>query len=122
MVEMVVASIMLSTVAAILVPGIYAIHQQRQATRFDTLSLIELNNLSAVTRSDAAADGDSLKLSEWFAKRYVDATLEVEEVAAAAIDVPLRAVRFTIIRSAGDGSPDVRHSMVAWVDAREVQE
>ncbi|MCP4787160.1 MAG: hypothetical protein GY903_11290 [Fuerstiella sp.] len=122
MLEMVVAAVMLSTVAAILVPGIYAVHQQRQATRFDALSLIELNNLSAVTRNNGAADGDTLKLSEWFTKRYVDATLEVEEVASAAVDVPLRALRFTIVRPAGDSRPDFRHSMVAWVSAREVQE
>ncbi|MEO2016909.1 MAG: hypothetical protein ABGZ53_21335, partial [Fuerstiella sp.] len=122
MVEMVVAAVMLSTVTAILVPGIYAVHQQRQATRFDTLSLIELNNLSAVTRSNGAADVDTLKLSEWFSQRYIDATLEVEEVATAAVDVPLRALRFTIVRPAGDSRPVFRHSMVAWVAAREVQE
>ncbi len=116
------AAVMLSTVAAILVPGVYAVHQQRQATRFDTLALIELNNLSAVTGSNGAADRDALKLSEWFTKRYVDATLEIEEVTAAAIDVPLRALRLTIVRPAGKNRQDIRHCLVVWVNAGEVQE
>ena len=120
MVEMVVAAVMLSTIAAILVPGVYAVHQQRQATRFETLALIELNNLSAVALSNVAADGAALKLSEWFTKRYVDTTLEVEEVATAGVS--LRALRFTIVRPAADGHPDFRHSLVAWVAASEVQE
>ena len=119
MVEMVVAAVMLSTVAAILVPGIYAVHQQRQATRFDTLSLIELNNLSAVSRNMGVADHDTLKLSEWFTERYVDAKLEVEEVT---VDAPLQALEFTIIRPAGDDRPDFRHSLVAWVATKEVPE
>jgi hypothetical protein len=122
MVEMVVASVMLSTVAAILVPGIYAVHQQRQATRFDTLSLIELNNLSAVGRNTGAADRNALKLSEWFAERYVDAKLEVQEVTAATDDAPLQALRLTIVRPAGDDRPDFRHSLIAWVAAKEVAE
>ncbi len=122
MVEMVVAAVMLSTVAAILVPGIYAVHQQRQATRFDTLSVIELNNLSAVSRNMGVADRDTLKLSEWFTERYDDAKLEVRKITAATVEPRLQAFKFTIIRPAGDDRPDIRHSLVAWVDAQEVSE
>ena len=122
MVEMVVAAVMLSTVAAILVPGIYAVHQQRQATRFDTLSLIELNNLSAVSRNTGVADRNTLKLSEWFTERYDDAKLEIQEVTAATVETPLQAFKFTIIRPAGDDRPDFRHSLVAWVATQGVPE
>ncbi|MCP4173049.1 MAG: hypothetical protein GY758_20010 [Fuerstiella sp.] len=122
MVEMVVAAVMLSTVAAILVPGIYAVHQQRQATRFDTLSLIELNNLSAVSRNMGVADRNTLKLSEWFTERYDDAKLEVQEVTADTVEPPLQAFKFTIIRPAGDDRPDFRHSLVAWVATQGVPE
>jgi hypothetical protein len=121
MVEMVVAAVMLSTIAAILVPGIYAVHQQRQATRFDTLSLIELNNLCAVSRNMGVADHDTLKLSEWFSARYVGAKLDVHEVTTATADAPLQAVKFTITRPAGEGRPDLRHSLVTWVNAKAVQ-
>jgi len=110
MIEMVVCTVLLSIVTAVMVPGIYAVHQQRIATRFDTLTLIELNNLaSRFTHQDSA----ELTLSPWFISRYPDTTLTTDEVAASE-DSPLPAVRLTVTRKRPSGHPELKRSLVVW--------
>ena len=111
MVEMVVCTILLSVVAVVLVPGIHAVHAQRKATRFETLTLIELNNVAAQLMS--ATDLTTAKLTDSFTRRYADAELTVQpgepDVAS------LRPVRITIRRPNGDAVPDTVRSLVVWV-------
>jgi len=113
MIEMVVCTVLLSVVSAVLVPGIYAVHQQRKATRYETLTLLELNNLAAI----AAQQGpQTLQLSTWFTDRYGNTTLQVDEVATPDSE-PVTGpppVRLTIINQTPAGLPEVKHSLVIW--------
>lgn len=120
MVEMVVCTVMLSVVSAVLVPGIYAVHQQRKATRFETLTLLELNNLAAMA---TLQDPQTLKLSSWFANRYTQATLQIEEVTlpdAEPATGPMP-VRLSITNATPDGLPEIKHSLVIWPALSDTQ-
>ncbi len=117
MVEMVVCTLMLSVVAAVLAPGIHAIHAQRKATRFDTYALMELNNQAALLQD---ATLSKQELSAWFSDRYPEAELTVEIVASepaddALLDDDATAVRLTIARPSADARPDVSRSLVVWM-------
>jgi len=110
MIEMVVCTVLLSVVTAVLVPGIYAIHNQRKAARYDALAVIELNNQMALATEKS--NEEEPKLTEWFAKRYPEATLSVKKVDSG--DEILTAVRFTIVRPLAEAVPPVERSLVAW--------
>lgn len=119
MVEMVVCTAMLSIVSAVLVPGIYAVHQQRKATRYATLTLLELNNLAAMAGQQ---DPQTLKLSSWFTDRYRQTKLLVEDVTApdGQTETDQTPVRLTIINTTADGKPDVKHSLVIWPQLSDI--
>ncbi|MEQ9409683.1 MAG: hypothetical protein RIK87_18250 [Fuerstiella sp.] len=121
LVEMVVCTIMLSVVAAVLVPGIHAIHKQRKATRFDTCALIELNNLAVQIAQ--APTTDSVVLSDWFSARYPDASLEIAPITAdEAADSDLTPIRIAIVRPGIGARPDVKQTLVTWVLSKEQAE
>ena len=121
MVEMVVCTVLLSVVAAVLVPGIHAVHGQRKATRFETYALIELENQAAMLKqTKTPAD---LQLSSWFTDRYIETQFTAEDVAAdATSDTTQIPVRLTITRPSADAKPDVVRSLVVWVDRQEAAE
>ena len=123
MVEMIVCTILLSVVAAILVPGIHAIHEQRKASRLDAYTLIELNNQAEFLASQSPTD--ELQLSGWFLSRYPTAELTVAAVPIAdgndSTDT-LSAMRLTITRPATDERPDFVRSVVCWLPAKETAE
>ncbi len=110
MVEMVVCTVLLTAVTAILVPGIHAVHQQRKLMRYDAHTVIELNNLAALSSAEKPQD---LKLSTWFTDRYSGVTLSVEAVEAKD-EAELPAAIFTITRSTQEGRPDIRRSLTVW--------
>lgn len=119
MVEMVVCTAMLTIVSAVLVPGIYAVHQQRKATRYATLTLLELNNLAALA---GRQDPETLKLSSWFTDRYGQTKLQVENVTlpGAELQTDFTPVRLTIIQTTPEEQPDVSHSLVVWLDRSDL--
>jgi len=121
MVEMVVCTVLLSVVAAVLVPGIHAVHGQRKATRFETYALIELENQAAMLKqTKIPAD---LQLSSWFTDRYTETQFTAKDVAAdATSDTTQTPVRLTITRPSADAKPDVVRSLVVWVDRQEAAE
>ena len=76
-IEVIVASVLMASLAAIFLPGIASINQQRLAIRDDALVLIELNNLAEKATSNPSA---SLTLSDWFTDRYPTAKLDIQPV------------------------------------------
>ncbi len=111
--EMIVCTILLSTVMLVLAPALVAVQQQRQATRFEMMTLIELNNIA--THLQAGTDAASVQLSEWFVHRYSDAHLQIEPPEPPAkATAGLSAMRVTISRPATDGLPDTHRSLVLW--------
>jgi len=114
MVEMVICTILLSTVMLVLAPALVAVQQQRQAMRFDTLTIVELNNIAARLHTGTAVG--PIELSAWFAQRYPDATLVVEPLDASEQDGPSpKPIRLTITRPSADGRPNVERLLVVWV-------
>ena len=122
MVEMVVCAVILSTVAAILAPALHGVKRQRQATRFETMALIEMNNIAVQLKTAAAAaaaagkdiDVAETKLSSWFANRYSAATLQVETLPVADKNI-LQPVAITIARTAFNGEVEVKRTLVTWL-------
>ena len=98
-----------------LVPGLSAIGKQRQAMRFETLAMIELNNIADLITKTETTDAD-VKLSDWFAARYADADFEIAPWKAdddMSKDL-LSGLRLTIHRPQAEGMPDQKVSVVVW--------
>lgn len=114
MIEMVVCTVLLSVVTAVLAPGLFAVHQQRKLTRYDTHSLVELNNLAALATVQAP---NELKLSAWFTERYSTTELSVEraENDTSDPDDVLQAIQLTIVRDTPEGKPNIEHSLTIWL-------
>lgn len=122
MVEMVICAILLGTVSLILVPSLHAVARQRQAIRFDTLAMIEINNLHQLLKhnSQFSEEPDRLELSAWFQQRYSDAALQVSPVnVPSENEQALRSWRLTISRGQGPGMPNADCSVVVWLPAVE---
>lgn len=117
MVEMVVCTILLSAVAAVVAPGIKAVFEQRKKTRYETLTILELNNQQV--KLQAGVEIADLQLSPWFAKRYPDATLNAEPVQVAADEEQMRPIRLSIVRQSDDAGRASRHRLVVWTVDRE---
>lgn len=77
LIEVIVASVLMASLAAIFLPGIASINQQRLAIRDDALVLVELNNLAEQAASSPTV---SLTLSNWFTDRYPTAKLDLPPV------------------------------------------
>lgn len=132
--EILVAAILLSAVLALLVPAMYGMRQQRQAMRFESCAIIELNNIDtripeSLSPGDVSEYRQSLRLSEWFTEHYRDAVLDIESVHSppesesaadtapgSEIDRSMTALRFTLrrSRSALRDVPDHKVSLVMW--------
>lgn len=77
MIEVIVASVLMASLAAIFVPGLAAVNRQRTSIRNDALLMVELNNVAEKTKLQPAA---SLKLSDWFSTQFPEATLTVTAI------------------------------------------
>lgn len=113
--EGIIACLILGVAIGMLVPGLSAIGQQRKAMRFDTLAMIELNNIADVMTKTEAKDAD-VKVSDWFAARYADAAFEMEPLTTdddVSKDL-LNGLRLTIHRPQAEGMPDQKVSVVVW--------
>ena len=134
LIEAVVGAMILGVAMAMLVPGLTGIRRQRQALRFETLAMVELNNIAeflpqlkpAATGIETAnPDDPSLELppelSPWFAARYTNAKLlsGVLPAADGAMSNGLQGVRLTIHQPAFQSMPDLKVSVVVWQKAQE---
>ena len=114
MVEMVVCTVLLSVVAAILAPAIHGVKRQRIANRFETLALIELNNVAAKLQAGNKVTASEIELSTWFAERYPDAELALTSPDSRDDDL-LSATKITITRMVFDGQITLSRSLTTWV-------
>ena len=113
--EGIIACLILGVAIGMLVPGLSAIGKQRQAMRFETLAMIELNNIADLITKTETTDAD-VKLSDWFAARYADADFEIAPLKAdddVSKDL-LSGLRLTIHRPQAEGMPDQKVSVVVW--------
>lgn len=130
-VEIVVCSIMLGVVTLLLVPSLQAVSRQRQAIRFETLAMIELNNLYQRLLNEPDVP-ETPKISQWFQRRYPSALLAIEpatansgttgggaDVAIANVQNSMKALRLSISRPSGTSRPDTVCSVVVWTPADE---
>jgi hypothetical protein len=132
--EAVVGAMILGVAMALLVPGLTSVRRQRQAVRFETMAMVELNNIAEflpdlnVTTNDGSDDSGTLEfsetpqLSEWFTARYSGAELDVELLPPAPNDPveSLYGVRLTIQRPASDFLPNQKVSTVVWKVSQEI--
>lgn len=113
--EGVIACLILGVAIGMLVPGLTAIGRQRQAMRFDTLAMIELNNIADVITKTDTQSAD-IKISDWFSGRYANAVFEMEPLKTdddVSKDL-LNGLQLTIHRPQAEGMPDQKVSVVVW--------
>lgn len=113
--EAIVACIVLGVAISMLVPALAAIGRQRQGIRFDTLAMVELNNIADIIRHRDIPTAD-IRISDWFVHRYSDARLTIELLPTAQDemqDYP-EGLRLTIRRPVVESMPDQAVSIVVW--------
>ena len=120
--EGIIACIILGVAISMLVPTLAAVGRQRQAMRFDTLAMIELNNIAAAI-SQPDIQSTAIKVSKWFSDRYSDASLAVEPLPDPddATNNILQGLRLTIRRPQEESIPDQKVSVVVWRDSGEAK-
>jgi len=113
--EGIVACIILGVAISMLVPGLAAIGKQRQSIRFDTLAMIELNNIADEIRQQNTQSAD-IRISKWFGHRYSDANLTVDLLPNDQAETKdfLEGLRLTIRRPLVKSMPDQTVSVVVW--------
>ncbi len=113
--EGIIACLILGVAIGMLVPGLSAIGRQRQAMRFDTLAMIELNNIADIFAKTDTKAAD-VKVSDWFSGRYADAVLNVEPLPVDETFTKdlLNGLRLSIHRPQAEGMPDQKVSVVVW--------
>lgn len=114
MVEMVVCTVLLSVVAAILAPAIHGVKRQRIANRFETLALIELNNIAAQLQANGKTEVSKIEISSWFAERYPDAELALKTLDNSD-DGTLSGTRIMVSRMVFDGQIKLSRSLTTWI-------
>ena len=120
LVETLVAAIILGAAISMLVPAMTAVRHQRQAHRFESLAMVELNNIAGFL----PAAGDSPQpptLSDWFKTRYTRAKLDAEILPVSSDEQTsaLQAVRLTIHQPSFASTPEQKVSVVVWQRVQE---
>ncbi len=118
--EAIVGAILLGAAISMLVPAMSAVRHQRQSLRFESLALVELNNIDDTLPASLSSER-SPQLSLWFQKRYANAKLKAELLPLSTQDgaKELQAMRLTIMRPAFESMPEQTVSLVVW---RPIQE
>ena len=117
-VEAIVGAIILGAAIAMLVPTLTAVRRQRMAQRFETLAMVELNNVEALlpeTIDPAALP----KLTTWFQERYQQAALEAELLPISEDAKTLQPLKLTIHQPLMESMPEQKVSVVIWRKATE---
>ncbi|MEJ7595698.1 MAG: hypothetical protein WKF77_29660 [Planctomycetaceae bacterium] len=118
--EGIIACIVLGVAISMLVPALAAVGRQRQAMRFDTLAMIELNNIAAAISQPDSQSAD-IKISKWFSDRYSEASLAIEPLPDPddATKEIMEGLRLTIRRPQAESMPDQKVSVVVWRETGE---
>lgn len=120
LIEAIVGAILLGAAISMLVPMMTAVRHQRQSLRFESLAMLELNNIDESL--PAVVDASNMPtLSDWFQKRYTTARLDAELLTRSADDVAgsLQAIRLTIHRPLFEAAPEQQVTLVIWRRAAE---
>lgn len=116
--EAIVGCIVLGVAISMLLPALAAVRSQRHALRFESLAMLELNNLDRSVPS--VMDPSRLpELSAWFRRRYGKAHLKTEMLAQSGDATLPRGLRMTIHQPSVEFMPEQKASIVIW---RQVQE
>jgi type II secretory pathway pseudopilin PulG len=120
LIEMVVALILVGTVATVLPVALNAVYRQRQQERFERLAQLELSNV--VTRLElagSAVEVDDIQLSGWFQDMYPDASVEIVPGVQATNDIPTIPFTVSILRPRGDSQPPLKQQLITWLERRQ---
>ena len=118
-VEAIVGAIILGAAIAMLVPAMTAVRRQRMAQRFETLAMVELNNIEE--RLPETIDPAVLPtLTPWFQERYKQAALETEILPVSEETKTLQPLRLTIRQPLMESMPEQKVTVVIWRKAAEV--
>lgn len=125
-IEVIVASILMASLAAIFLPGLASINRQRLSIRDDALVLVELNN---VAERATLIPSESLTLSDWFLTRYPKAKLQVQPIASDVSFSPAESQQVNGVLAFADGQRiqitipsqtanlPITRSLVVWPEA-----
>lgn len=117
-VEAIVGAIILGAAIAMLVPAMTAVRRQRMAQRFETLAMIELNNVEALLPE--TVDPAALpKLTTSFQERYQQAVMDAELLLVSEDGKMLQPLRLTIRQPLMESMPEQKVSIVIWRRAAE---
>jgi hypothetical protein len=112
-IEAIVGAIILGAAIAMLVPAMTAVRRQRMAQRFETLAMVELNNVEELLRE--SVDPAALpKITSWFQERYQQAVLEAELLPVSEDAKTLQPLRLTIRQPLMESMPEQKVSVVIW--------
>lgn len=119
LVEAIVGCIVLGVAISMLLPSMAAVRSQRHALRFESLAMLELNNLDRSVPS--VMDPSRLpELSEWFRRRYRKARLKAEILSQSGDATLPRGLRMTIHQPSVEFMPEQKVSIVIWRQLQEV--
>jgi hypothetical protein len=114
-IEAIVGAIILG---AAMVPALTAVRRQRMAQRFETLAMVELNNVEEMLPE--SVDPAALpKLTTWFQNRYQQAVLVAELLPVSEDAKTLQPLRLTIRQPLMESMPEQKVSVVIWRKAAE---
>jgi len=117
-VEAIVGAIILGAAIAMLVPAMTAVRRQRMAQRFETLAMIELNNIEELL-PETIDPAVLPKLTSWFQERYEQSVLEAELLPVSEDAKSLQPLRLTISKPSMEAMPTQKVSVVIWRKAAE---
>jgi len=117
LIELIVAMILLGTVAAVLPVTLNAVYKQRQQERFERLAQLELSNI--ITR--LRIDNSDHQLSDWFLEMYPDASVEFVSGQQAA-DTTLAPTIISILREQTESQPPLQQTLTTWIQRPESAE
>jgi type II secretory pathway pseudopilin PulG len=117
LIELIVAMILLGTVAAVLPVTLNAVYKQRQQERFERLAQLELSNIITRLRIDEADH----QLSDWFQEMYPDASIEISSGQQAADTTPAPTL-VSIRREESDSQPPLQQTLTTWIERPESAE
>lgn len=117
-IEAIVGAIILGAAIAMVVPAMTAVRRQRTAQRFESLAMVELNNIDEML--PATIDPAALpQLTPLFQERYQQAVLETELLPVSDEAKTLQPLRLTIRKPLMESMPEQQVSVVIWRKAAE---
>lgn len=119
-IEAIVGAIILGAAIAMLVPALTAVRRQRMAQRFETMAMVELNNVEELLPE--SVDPAALpELTTWFQNRYQQAILEAELLPISEDAKTLQPLRLTIRQPLMESMPEQKVSVVIWRKTSEAR-